>query len=219
MHYPCGGYCPQNEKTLPQTDFDQPWIQAVQNVIPTPAPNLPPPSGGLPSVQIPGGFFSAPMPIPTPIPTPAPAPTTQVPAPTPATVTYETQRRLVEPIEIEGLETPVGGSILPIVQPKPPHFSVPSNPLLPAEYHEILSYENLQYMNGFLRTQIGRECIVSLAIGTGGTVAARLGYLIGVGVNYILLQDSCSEEITVCDFYSIRLVQILGKRCPVNLLI
>lgn len=106
-----------------------------------------------------------------------------------------------------------------MVIPEPPHFQVPSNPLLPEEYKEVLSYENMQYMNGFLRTQIGKECQVFMSIGTAGTTQTRLGYLIGVGINYILLQDPCSMEITVIDFYSVRVVVFMGTRCPVNLLI
>ncbi|GAB1477151.1 hypothetical protein MASR2M70_19870 [Bacillota bacterium] len=126
---------------------------------------------------------------------------------------------LVQTIEFTGTESPFGSTGMPVVAPKPPHFSVPSNPLLPGEYKEIISYENLQYMNGFLRTQIGKECMVVMTLGASGNVVSRLGYLIGVGINYLLLQDSCSEGIIVCDFYAIHLVQIFGKRCPVNLFI
>lgn len=72
-------------------------------------------------------------------------------------------------------------------------------------------------MNGFLRTQIGKECMVVSTLGASGNVVSRIGYLIGVGINYLLLQDACSESIMVVDFYSIHLVQIMGKRCPVNL--
>ena len=127
--------------------------------------------------------------------------------------------RLVKTVEFEGPEMPFGGSLLPTVTPEPPHFSVPSNPLLPEQYKEIISYENLQYLNGFMRTQIGKECLVTIAIGASGTLASRKGYLVGVGINYIILIDSCSEDITVLDFYSIRLIEFYGKRCPVKLYI
>ncbi|MGI6734538.1 MAG: hypothetical protein ACOX4J_10325 [Anaerovoracaceae bacterium] len=53
--------------------------------------------------------------------------------------------------------------------------------------------------------------------GGGGASLSRFGYLVGVGLNYLLLQDSCSNEILVCDFYSVRLVELLGRRCPVDL--
>ncbi len=129
------------------------------------------------------------------------------------------QPPLVQTIEYTGPESTFGTTGIPIVTPSPPHFSVPSNPLLPLRYKEILSYDNLQYMNGFLRTQIGKECMVTMSFGSSGSAVTRLGYLIGVGINYLLLQEPCSEAIIVCDFYSINLVQIFGKRCPVNLLV
>jgi hypothetical protein len=153
-----------------------------------------------------------------------PTPETTIPKPPsgagPTPTISETQPpRLVSPIDIEGLNLPPGSPLLPQVYPTPPHFSVPGNPLLPEKYKEILSYENLQYMNGFIRTQIGKECMVTIVIGTSGTLASRLGYLIGVGINYILIQEACSESIVVLDFYSIRIIQFTGKKCPVNLFI
>lgn len=126
------------------------------------------------------------------------------------------QPTLVHTVEYTGPESTFGTTGIPIVTPEPPHFSVPSNPLLPQQYKEILSYDNMQYMNGFLRTQIGKECLILMNLGSSGSALTRLGYLIGVGINYLLLQEPCSETIFVCDFYSINLVQILGKRCPVN---
>ena len=50
-----------------------------------------------------------------------------------------------------------GSSVQPEgVLPNAPEFQVPNNPLLPPGYQEVINYENLQYMNGFLRTQIGK---------------------------------------------------------------
>lgn len=119
---------------------------------------------------------------------------------------------LVTPVPPEmGPETMAPG-LLPMVTPPPPNFAVPSNPLLPSEYKEVITYDNLQYMNSFLRTQIGKPCSVEFLVGTGG-LASRIGFLIGVGINYILLQDSCSGEILVCDFFSVRFVRFFGRYC------
>jgi len=214
----------------------------VQNDVPvepsTPMPDFPTPPtipepgsfGPLPGVTFPfgtspGALTQPTQPGPSAPPAPPPAFPTPVQPPTPIPIVNEenppagTEAPLVRPVRFEGPETPFVSTGIPTVIPEPPHFLVPSNPLLPPEYEEILSYESLQYMNGFLRTQIGKECLVSMTVGTGGSVLSRLGYLIGVGLNYLLLQDACSEEILVCDFYSVRLVQILGKRCPPNILI
>lgn len=199
-----------------------------------PQPSLPEAFGPLPGTSFPFGtspgaimppdqpIFPLPttpapiQPIPIqPLPT-SPAPTTDTgsEAGSPPTAT---RAPLVQTVEFAGQETPFTGSPVPTVVPSPPHFSVPSNPLLPEHYKEILSYESLQYMNGFLRTQIGKECLVTMDFGGGGASLSRFGYLVGVGLNYLLLQDSCSNEILVCDFYSVRLVELLGRRCPVDL--
>ena len=98
-----------------------------------------------------------------------------------------------------------GNPLMPEVIPEAPLFSVPSNPLLPPEYQEVLSYDSLQYLNGFLRTQIGRNCDVQFLIGSNST-EMRTGTLIGVGLNYILLQDLATREVIACDFYSIKFV-------------
>lgn len=115
---------------------------------------------------------------------------------------------LVHPTPI----TPGGGPsapsnpMMPEVLPEAPLFKVPSNPLLPPQFQEILSYESLQYLGGFLRTQIGKTCEVQFLIGSNITESRR-GVLIGVGLNYILLQDIGTREVTACDFYSIKFVE------------
>ncbi len=63
--------------------------------------------------------------------------------------------------------------------------------------------ESLQYLNGFLRTQIGKLMEVEFLIGTNTTVIKR-GYLTAVGANYLILQDVNSRQMTVCDFYNIK---------------
>ena len=67
----------------------------------------------------------------------------------------------------------------PQLFPNEPMFNVPPNPLLPPGYQEVLSYSNLQYLNGFLRTQIGNFCQVTVMIGTNNTTE-RSGILLAV---------------------------------------
>lgn len=93
------------------------------------------------------------------------------------------------------------------VLPENPHFQVPANPLLPPGYQEVLSYENLQYMNGFLRTQIGKYLRVEQLV-TSNQIEDRFGYLVGVGLNYILLQQAGTGNITAIDYYSIKYVYV-----------
>ena len=88
-----------------------------------------------------------------------------------------------------------------------PSFNVPSHPMVPPEYEQTIDYASIQYMNGFLRTQIGRYVRVEQLIGSGNT-EERFGFLVGVGNNYLLLQDISDGNILVVDFYSIKFVYI-----------
>ena len=88
-----------------------------------------------------------------------------------------------------------------------PSFNVPSHPMVPPEYEQTIDYDSIQYMNGFLRTQIGRYVRVEQLIGSGDT-EERFGFLVGVGNNYLLLQDISNGNILVVDFYSVKFVYI-----------
>ena len=70
-----------------------------------------------------------------------------------------------------------------------------------------MTMESMQYLNGFLRTQIGNRIKVSFLIGTN-TYLDRAGKLLAVGANYILLQEAMSDDLLVCDFFNIKFVTI-----------
>ncbi len=106
-----------------------------------------------------------------------------------------------------GLSTGAGGVVPQPVLPEAPQFTVPQNPLLPPGYQEFISYENLQYLNGFLRTQIGKYMRVEQLIGSN-ILEDRYGYLIGVGINYILLQEQGTGNVSALDYYNIKYVHI-----------
>ena len=88
-----------------------------------------------------------------------------------------------------------------------PSFGVPSNPLVPPEYEQSIDYDSAQYMNGFLRTQIGRAMRVEQLIGSNG-IQDRYGFLVGVGNNYLLLQDISNGNIAIVDLYSVKYVYV-----------
>ena len=88
-----------------------------------------------------------------------------------------------------------------------PSFVIPTHPLAPPDYDQTIDYDSAQYMNGFLRTQIGRGMLVQQLIGSGSTVD-RYGFLVGVGNNYLLLQDYTNGNIMVIDFYTVKYVYI-----------
>jgi hypothetical protein len=91
----------------------------------------------------------------------------------------------------------------PKVIPDSPTFTVPANPLLPEGYNEILDYNAIQYLNGIYRTQIGRYVKVQMVMGTG-SIDQFEGYLVGVGINYVILQDYGSDNIRILDIYGIK---------------
>lgn len=91
--------------------------------------------------------------------------------------------------------------------PGSPSFQVPSNPLLPPGYNEVLDYDALQYLNGFYRTQIGRYVRIEQQINSDD-IEIRYGYLIGVGINYLLLQDASTGNVYAIDSYSIKLFYV-----------
>ena len=95
----------------------------------------------------------------------------------------------------------------PQILPDNPSFNVPANPLLPEKYREVLDYNSIQYLNGILRTQIGRYVRVQQLVGSN-VIQDYDGFLIGVGINYIILQDYSSENIRMLDIYGIKDVYV-----------
>jgi len=58
-------------------------------------------------------------------------------------------------------------------------------------------------MNGYLRTQIGNYVEVEFLVGSTN-ILTRTGRLVGVGLNYILIEDLPTGDISACDFYNIK---------------
>jgi hypothetical protein len=106
-------------------------------------------------------------------------------------------------------------------QPQPPYFTsllpqgavtgtAPAGqtaPITPLTQPMPVTVESMQYINGFLRTQIGKRVTVNFLIGTNTSVD-RTGTLLAVGSNYILLNEVETDDILVCDFFSIKFVTI-----------
>jgi len=110
--------------------------------------------------------------------------------------------------------TIISGTLDEPLFPNEPLFSVPSNPLLPSDYKEVLSYDAIQYANGFLRSQIGRFTKVEQIVGSNIKETIE-GFLIGVGINYILLKPKESEIILV-DFYTIKNISFFFDVPPIT---
>jgi hypothetical protein len=79
-------------------------------------------------------------------------------------------------------------------------------PITPSTQPQSITANNIQYMNGFLRTQIGRPVKVDFLVGTN-TLVDKSGILLGVGVNYILIQEAETDDLVVADFYNIKFIK------------
>lgn len=68
--------------------------------------------------------------------------------------------------------------------------------------------ESPLFTPGFLRTQIGRRVRVEFLIGTNN-LTDRTGTLVAVGASYILIRPIDSDDLMMCDIYSIKFVTII----------
>lgn len=66
--------------------------------------------------------------------------------------------------------------------------------------------DSIEYLNGLIRTQIGRRASIDFLLGTSGMVT-KDGYILGVGSNYILINEVDTDDITACDFYNIKFIK------------
>jgi hypothetical protein len=94
----------------------------------------------------------------------------------------------------------------PISQPAAQAQNQNLAPIVPWNQPMPVTVESLQYMNGFMRTQIGRKVTAEFLIGTG-TLVDKTGTLLAVGANYILINELETDDILLCDFYSIKFIK------------
>jgi hypothetical protein len=80
-------------------------------------------------------------------------------------------------------------------------------PITPLTEPMPVTLESMQYINGYLRTQIGRKVTIQFLIGTN-TMQDRTGTLLAVGANYVIIREVETDDMLVCDFFSIKFVRI-----------
>ena len=66
--------------------------------------------------------------------------------------------------------------------------------------------ESLQYLNGFIRTQIGRRVTIDFLLGSD-TLTSKTGYLLAVAQNYLLLNEMDTNDVTACDIYTMKFIR------------
>lgn len=88
-----------------------------------------------------------------------------------------------------------------------PAITIPQDPMTPNGYDSEIDYDSVQAFNGFLRTQIGRYMRIEQLVGSNN-IENRFGFLVGVGTNFIILQEITTGNIMVLDIFSIRLTYV-----------
>lgn len=97
---------------------------------------------------------------------------------------------------------PTGGTATPLVPSAGGYPAAPISEMPPS------TVQSTMYIPGFLKSQIGRLVRVQFLMGTG-TLVDRTGTLVGVGASYILLKLIESDDVMLCDMYSIKFVDFI----------
>ncbi|MCI1955523.1 MAG: hypothetical protein LKJ21_03995 [Oscillospiraceae bacterium] len=102
-------------------------------------------------------------------------------------------QQMQNPVPAQQTQETPPGSFLPITDMTQP---------------QAVTTQSMEYLNGYLRTLIGSRIRVEFLIGTN-TYLDRSGTLVAVGANYIVLQESMSDDLLICDFFNIKFITIL----------
>lgn len=81
------------------------------------------------------------------------------------------------------------------------------DPNVPLYQAVPVTAEQIQYLNGFMRSQIGKRVSIEFLIGSDQT-DIREGVLLAVGYNYIILSQDGVDAYLACDFYNIKFVKV-----------
>ncbi len=81
-------------------------------------------------------------------------------------------------------------------------------PLAPSPAETPESVQNPYFAAGFLRNYIGRQMRVEFLIGASGALVDRMGTLMEVGASYIVLRPTETDDLLMCDLFSVKFVTI-----------
>ncbi len=108
--------------------------------------------------------------------------------------------------------TPTGPATRPLrPQPERPTASpTPSGErmTMPMDHMTPPTVESTYYIPGYLATQIGKTMRIEFLIGTTGPMVDRIGTLLSVGASYILIRPIGTDDVLLCDIYSIKFATI-----------
>lgn len=78
-------------------------------------------------------------------------------------------------------------------------------PIMPYNQQFPVTGESIEYLNGFLRTQLGRRVKLEFIVGASN-LESRDGILLAIGANFILINPENSNDLMTCDFYNLKFV-------------
>lgn len=117
---------------------------------------------------------------------------------------------------------PPGTAFNPIgIPPWAQQPTVPSQPQMPMQPRPTLPTSPIgfprqegppvmtdpNYLQGYLIENIGRFVRIDFLIGTT-TLIDKSGTLIDVGIDYVVLREAETDDLDICDLYSIKFVKI-----------
>jgi len=91
-----------------------------------------------------------------------------------------------------------------------PQMQMPMTQTLPADFGTQAGpavQMDIGYTQGWLRTQIGQRVKIEFLIGTNMLID-RDGTLLDVGISYVILREAETDDLLLCDIYSIKFVRV-----------
>lgn len=124
--------------------------------------------------------------------------------------TYGTMQTAAQPMmggqAMTGAQMPMGGQAGAGAQM--PQMQTPVTGAAPVDFEALPTTPvlDIEYTQGYLKTQIGRHVKVEFLIGTNMLVD-REGTLVDVGISYIIIREVETDDLLLCDIYSIKFVR------------
>lgn len=89
-----------------------------------------------------------------------------------------------------------------------PGVQFPMTGAAPVDYDTLPTTPvyDIEYTQGYLKSQIGAKIKVEFLIGTNMLID-REGTLVDVGISYIIIREVETDDLLLCDIYSIKFVR------------
>jgi hypothetical protein len=98
---------------------------------------------------------------------------------------------------------PLYSSPIPVQQ----SVSATASPVTVSEIDTVpQTVMDIQFTQGYLKTQIGRHVKVEFLVGTSMFIDKE-GILVDVGTSYIIIRETETDDLLLCDMYSIKFVR------------